>query len=892
MKKIILGLIIGISIIVAPIAYADLIKFETEKTVGETFGAIPALRPYQGGTGTTTAPSYGQLLLGQSDGTYDLVATSSLGITGGASAFGDLTDVVITGGATGDVVYLDAGGDWVNLAAGTNGQVLKLSGGLPSWGTDLTGSGGAGLWASTTDSLAMHPSDTTDVVVIGSNATTTTGKIFEVVGNSELDMASTTALTVGGTAYIDNLIATQFTTPYSNNIVVDWSGGGDYTTIQGAIDSITNASSTNWYTVTIMPGYYPESITGKAHVNLVGEQAGRGVLIQANSGSLVTFPEDGPFRMKEVHLKMEPTASGAEVLKMTGSVDGTTANAHVVVNTIIEVTSATNGVTASIAEMSSTTNAQIFRSELNYTMTGSSAGVGVHRVFNVDDSAELLMAVYNAQVNISDVDDTVAFFDDSGTGQIVNTVSLIQMNLLNPSYSGLTVGFAHYGLGSIKLNTTMQMYITSLGDGTGYGVYLDSTTNNGLVDSRHGIWNVTGFATNVFSFVGTGDTVNSGLDSLASGMTDQAGAGTMNYSHWHSNAFHLSNGFEAVNASTTLLTNLGNAWFGTIASGTWNGTAIDIGDYTNLTVGATGIELSGDDIALTAGYNIPLSASTTNWNNFYDTPSTIITAGTGLSWTANTINAEVQSSDLADYLQLSVWYATTTHALMSSLPSLDTVGTISTGVWNGTAIDFSDYTNATADTGIKFTDDAIGFDCSEVEGTGINCTGEAITLDATGDWTGTFDGQQGTYYNDLANASGVLAIANGGTATATAPTLGQMLIGNAGGGWDYVASSTLGGAGSGDVGSGTTGQTPYYAGNGTTLTATSSIFIDTTQFIGIGTTSPTAILHVEGTQNATTTIQHGGIGEPVCHKYRTVDGGWFYEYFTSNGRATSTTACE
>ena len=61
--------------------------------------------------------------------------------------------------------------------------------------------------------------------------------------------------------------------------------------------------------------------------------------------------------------------------------------------------------------------------------------------------------------------------------------------------------------------------------------------------------------------------------------------------------------------------------------------------------------------------------------------------------------------------------------------AITTVGTIGTGVWEGTAIDFSAYTNATADTGIKFTADAIGFDCSEVEGTGINCATEAITLD-------------------------------------------------------------------------------------------------------------------------------------------------------------------
>ena len=40
----------------------------------------------------------------------------------------------------------------------------------------------------------------------------------------------------------------------------------------------------------------------------------------------------------------------------------------------------------------------------------------------------------------------------------------------------------------------------------------------------------------------------------------------------------------------------------------------------------------------------------------------------------------------AGYLTLTAWYATTTHALMSSLPSLATVGTIGTGVWEGTDI--------------------------------------------------------------------------------------------------------------------------------------------------------------------------------------------------------------
>ncbi|MCK5211585.1 hypothetical protein KAJ89_02690, partial [Candidatus Parcubacteria bacterium] len=74
-----------------------------------------------------------------------------------------------------------------------------------------------------------------------------------------------------------------------------------------------------------------------------------------------------------------------------------------------------------------------------------------------------------------------------------------------------------------------------------------------------------------------------------------------------------------------------------------------------------------------------------------------------------------------------------------------------------------------------------------------------------------------------------LAIYYGGTGTSTAPSYGQMLLGQADGSYDLVATSTLGlgDGGSGTVGSGTPGWIPYYAGYGDTLTATSSLQINT-----------------------------------------------------------------
>lgn len=43
-------------------------------------GAWPVFQVYQGGTATSSSPSYGQLLVGNSGGTYSFKATSTLGI--------------------------------------------------------------------------------------------------------------------------------------------------------------------------------------------------------------------------------------------------------------------------------------------------------------------------------------------------------------------------------------------------------------------------------------------------------------------------------------------------------------------------------------------------------------------------------------------------------------------------------------------------------------------------------------------------------------------------------------------------------------------------------------------------------------------------------------------
>ncbi len=60
---------------------------------------------------------------------------------GGASQLNDLSDVSISSPSEGDVMYYN-GSNWIKLAAGSDGQVLTLSGGVPTWATLGGGSGG------------------------------------------------------------------------------------------------------------------------------------------------------------------------------------------------------------------------------------------------------------------------------------------------------------------------------------------------------------------------------------------------------------------------------------------------------------------------------------------------------------------------------------------------------------------------------------------------------------------------------------------------------------------------------------------------------------------------------------------------------------------------------
>jgi hypothetical protein len=88
---------------------------------------------------------------------------------------------------------------------------------------------------------------------------------------------------------VDGLHASELGTHYQSVIVVG-QGGGDYASVQAAIDSITDATESNPYLVWVAPGLYEEQVTMKPHVHLQG--AGQGVTVITSHAGSSAWPPD------------------------------------------------------------------------------------------------------------------------------------------------------------------------------------------------------------------------------------------------------------------------------------------------------------------------------------------------------------------------------------------------------------------------------------------------------------------------------------------------------------------------------------------------------------------------------------------------------------------------
>lgn len=157
MKKYIFYTIIGIMV---------LLNLAVLGISNDIFGASPVYRPYQGGTGTSSAPTYGQMLVGTSGGVYQLQATSTLGITASETYLGTVTQVNTTyplqGGPITDTGTLTiafgttTANSWNQLQTFTYASTTAIS------GTNSTFTSFVGALTGNADTATALASDPTD----------------------------------------------------------------------------------------------------------------------------------------------------------------------------------------------------------------------------------------------------------------------------------------------------------------------------------------------------------------------------------------------------------------------------------------------------------------------------------------------------------------------------------------------------------------------------------------------------------------------------------------------------------------------------------------------------------------------------------------------------------
>jgi hypothetical protein len=150
-------------------------------------------------------------------------------------------------------------------------------------------------------------------------------------------------------------------------------------------------------------------------------------------------------------------------------------------------------------------------------------------------------------------------------------------------------------------------------------------------------------------------------------------------------------------------------------------------------------------------------------------------------------------------------------------------------------------------TGLQTFGNNISLGGAQLNVTGLTY-GNLLSYNGT-NWVNTSTSSLGI---SLSDTTGILAINRGGTGTSTAPSYGRLLLGNSLGGYDLVATSSLGlGSGTGTVNVGTLNRLSYYTG-ATAVSSANFLSIDASNsYLGIGTSTPYSKLSVWGSGTGT-----------------------------------------
>ena len=487
--------------------------------------------------------------------------------------------------ATGDILYASATNTLSKLTAGTNGYVLTLSGGVPTWAA--SGGGGSGTVNSGTIGQLTYYGSTGTAVSGTPNATISSGALTlgvstSVAGSLVLSGNTSGAVTVKTAAAAGTWSLTLPTTAGTNGYVLSTDGTGVTSWIAtsgggGTVTSVAQSFTGGLISVSGSP------ITGSGTLALT---------VAGTSGGIPYFSSASTWASSAILAANALMIGGG-----AGATPATTTTGTGVVSAIGNNTNAASGIVVKDSSSNITTNAlfQGFTNAAATTTIALTAASTPNRIvtgsggqtFTLPDATTLpLGAIFT--FNNNQTSGAITVNNNSGTLVVsIPSGGFVSVVLLTNSPAAGTWDY-HFGApANVSWSTNTLDYAGSITSATWNGVAV--AANRG----------------------GTG--INNGSSTITLGgnfATSGAFATTLTVTG--ATNVTLPTSGTLVNTTVTTLSSLTS--IGTIGTGVWNGSAIAVG-YGGLGISTTpsngfipiGNGTNYTAAALTAGSNITIT---------------------------------------------------------------------------------------------------------------------------------------------------------------------------------------------------------------------------------------------------------------------------------------------